>query len=421
MRHAKAVDFNVSLFFDTRGWAWLLRQYSCSFFCKQPFLRPRGLPQINGSIMISHNDVARLASLKSDHGILSAYVRIDPRLRFMRQQATSQFKGAAKAAQRRALEKRWQEALERESIEVINFLSNWEPAGRGLAIFTSRPEGLWEVVPLDILVPNLVEIDTTTKTAVLWAMLEKQSRFVVAVLQRDKARIYIAEQGTADEPVELASEVPGQHNQGGWSQMRFQRHIDFHVTEHLKKVVDEIKSFAEAGPFTLAFGGTEETVSDTLKMLPPSLASKVIGRFPVDYKHDTEQEILRRAVLLRAQQEELQEEKLVDQVFDAAQSSAQGVVGIERTLRALTEEKVRTLLLADGVVISASVCTRCDYFSAMTFESCPLCGATAQRRDVSDRAVEKAFLTGAEAQVVSSDGAKARLFAEGGMAALLRY
>jgi hypothetical protein len=51
--------------------------------------------------MISHQEIERLANLKSDHGILTAYLRIDPRLRFVRQQAAAQFKGALKAAQRR--------------------------------------------------------------------------------------------------------------------------------------------------------------------------------------------------------------------------------------------------------------------------------------------------------------------------------
>jgi peptide chain release factor subunit 1 len=371
--------------------------------------------------MISHRDVERLAKLKSDHGILTAYVRIDPRLRFVRQQAAYQFKGAVKAAQRRIQETRWRDALDRESADVLKFLSTWEPAGRGLAIFCCRPEGLWEVFILDVLVPNLVDVDTTTKTGPLWGILEELPRFVVAVLQRNKARIYVAEQGTADQQVQFASEVPGQHNQGGWSQMRFQRHIDFHVTEHLKKVIDELTKLAVPRPFTLALGGTEETVNEALKMLPAPIAKRVIGSFPVDYKHDTEQEILQRAQLLWENQEQLQEDRLIDQVFDAAKSRMQGVLGIEPTLSALTEEKVRTLLLADGLAIEGSVCMQCDYFSTDMFETCPLCGTSAERRNVTDRAVEKAILTGAEAEVVSSEKARDRLFAEGGVGALLRY
>jgi peptide chain release factor subunit 1 len=371
--------------------------------------------------MISQKDLERIANLKSAHGILTAYIPIDPRLRFVRRQAASQFKGAVKAARRRVQEKRWHEVLDRESAEVLSFLSNWEPGGRGLVIFCCRPEGLWEVFPLDVLVPSLVDVDTTTKTGVLWGILEELPGFVVAVLQRDKARIYIAAQGTGEQQAQLTSDVPGQHNQGGWSQMRFQRHIDFHVAEHLKKVVDELIRLAEAGPVTLALGGTEETVNQILKMLPALVARKVIGRFPVDYKHDTEQEILQRAQLLWESREQLQEDRLVNQVFDAAKSRTQGVLGIQPTLSALTEEKVRTLLLANGMAIDGSVCTQCDYFSAGVLKACPVCGGSTEQREVSDRAVEKAILTGAEAEVVSSEKARDRLLTEGGIGALLRY
>jgi hypothetical protein len=79
--------------------------------------------------MISHQDLERLARIQSDHGILTAYIRLDPRLRFLRQQAASQFKGALKLAQRQIPEP-WRAALERESSHVLDFLSDWEPTGR---------------------------------------------------------------------------------------------------------------------------------------------------------------------------------------------------------------------------------------------------------------------------------------------------
>jgi peptide chain release factor subunit 1 len=370
--------------------------------------------------MISRQDLERLAQRKSDHGILTAYIRLDPRLRFLRQQAAAQFKGALKAAQRQIPE-RWRNALDRESSHVLNFLSDWEPTGRGLVIFSCRPEELWEVLPLEILVPNLVDIDTTTKTGVLMGVLEESPRLVVAVLQRDKAQIYIAEQGTSEEKSLVASEVPGQHKQGGRSQMRFQRHIDFHVSEQRKKVVDELASLAESGPVALALGGTNETVDELFKALPETIARRVIGKFAVDHKQDNEQLIIEHAELVWKNRQQFEETQLVDQVFDAAKSGMRGVLGIEPTLSALVEEKVRTLLIADGLAIEGSVCSRCDYFSAGEFKKCPLCSADAEQRDVTDRAVEKAILTGAESEVVSVTDARNRLLGEGGLGALLRY
>jgi peptide chain release factor subunit 1 len=371
--------------------------------------------------MISRQELERLATLKSDYGILTAYIRLDPRLRFVRQQAASQFKGALKAAQQRLQQSRWSEALERESSHVLNFLSNWEPAGRGVVIFSCRPEGLWEVLTLEILVPNLVDIDSTTKTGILAEALEEAPRFIVAVLQRDNARLYSGEQGTAEPVSQVTTEVPGQHKQGGRSQMRFQRHIDFHFDEHLRKVAGEIERIAATRPFKLALGGTQENVDEVMKTLPEPVARRVIGRFPVDYKHDSEQQILERAEQLWNDRERLEEARLVDQTIDAAKSGRQGVVGAEPTLSALIEEKVRILLIVNGLAINGSVCNRCDYFSAGALKTCPLCGNDAEQREVTDRAVEKAILTGAEVEVVSSNGARERLAGEGGIGALLRY
>lgn len=371
--------------------------------------------------MISRQDLERLAQLKSGYGILTAYIRLDPRLRFVRHQATSQFKGALKAAQARLQNGPWQHALDRERAHVLGFLASWEPAGQGLVIFSCRPESLWEVLSLEISMPNLVDVDTTTKTGILAQTLDEVPRLIVAVLQRDKTRIYIAEQGISEQEAQFATDVPGQHKQGGRSQMRFQRHIDFHVAEHLKKTAEELERLSQAGRVDLLLGGTDEIINETLNVLSEPTAKRVRGKFPVDYKHETEQQILERAERAWQDRAQVEEANLVEEVVAAAKSKGRGVLGIEPTLSALIEEKVRTLLIANGLAIEGSVCTRCDYFSEREFKTCPLCGGDAEHRDLTDRAVEKAILTGADAEVVSSKEARDRLVAEGGLGALLRY
>ena len=176
-----------------------------------------------------------------------------------------------------------------------------------------------------------------------------------------------------------------------------------------------------ARPFKLVLGGTDEIVNEVGAMLPEPVARRLIGNFTVDYKQDTEQQIFERAELVWRNREQFEESNLLDLVVEAAKSGGRGVLGIEPTLSALVEEKVRMLLIASGLAISGSVCTRCDYLAEGTFKSCPVCGGDAEQRDVTDRAVEKAILTGAEAEVVSSDPARDRLLAEGGLGALLRY
>jgi hypothetical protein len=97
--------------------------------------------------MISRIDVERLAKWRSDHGILSAYIPIDPRLRFVRQLAAAQFKGAVKAAERRIKDERWRDVLERESRKVVNFLvsKTERPRSRGIFLEARRNLGSFSV------------------------------------------------------------------------------------------------------------------------------------------------------------------------------------------------------------------------------------------------------------------------------------
>src|SRR5436309_1385938 len=39
---------------------------------------------------------------------------------------------------------------------------------------------------------------------------------------------------------DATDDVPGRHDQGGWSQARFQRHTEKLVAEHLKEVAEEL-------------------------------------------------------------------------------------------------------------------------------------------------------------------------------------
>jgi peptide chain release factor subunit 1 len=65
----------------------------------------------------------------------------------------------------------------------------------------------------------------------------------------EKARIFVVELGRIDEVTDLRDDVPGRHDQGGWAQMRMQRHVDDHRTRHLKHVADALFSVSRRRPF----------------------------------------------------------------------------------------------------------------------------------------------------------------------------
>ncbi len=372
--------------------------------------------------MISRQDLERLAAFKSDEGVVSAYVRIDPKLVYDRQAHAAQFKGAVRAFLR-ANKNGWRETvLERESGRILKYLEDHLPSGRGIAVFSCQPAGLWEAISLDVTVPTFVDVGTTPSIEVLTRVLDEYPRLAIAIVQRDAARIYLSEQRHAEEEAAIQSEVPGWHDQGGWAQARFQRHIEVHVQRHLKEAADELEKLFYARPFArLVLGGSPEAVDEFLGLLPNPIAQRVVGTVPVDLKHETEEAILERARQAGAEAERRSEIELVERALNAAASGGRGVAGLQETLQAVAEGRVHTLLVPEGFTAQGASCPACGYLAATLLDRCPACGAAADPApDVVERAVERAFLAGAHIETALGP-AREKLLERGGLAAILRY
>lgn len=371
--------------------------------------------------MLSRSELERLAALKSDEGILSAYIKIDPNLGYDRTQASAAFKGAAKRFLRSA-DDRARKIFEREKDRIQKHLDAWVPKGRSLVIFTSAPSDLWEVLNLDVALPTALIANRTTYTAMLSRLLDEYPRMAVVLLDGDEARIYLGEQRQREKDSEISSDIPGWHEQGGWAQARYQRHIEFHHARHLKKVAAELKDIYYSKPFDrLVLVGVDSAVDELRTMLPDPIAARLVGHFGADFKQHSDDEILQRASDLRTDALRREEVALVHQIVDAAGAGGKGVVGIENTIRAIHDGRVETLVRVAGVEAGGSACENCEYFSSERFERCPVCDGPSERlEDVAGYAAEQAFLKGAKINTVL-DEASEMLAARGGLGAVLRY
>lgn len=371
--------------------------------------------------MLSRSELERLAALKSDEGILSVYIRIDARLGYDRTQASAAFKGASKRFLRTA-DDRSRQIFEREKDRIQKYLDTWSAKGRALVIFASLPAELWEVLNLDVGLPTALITSRTTYTAMLSRLLDEYPRMAVALLDGDAARIYLGEQRKREKDTEINSDIPGWHEQGGWAQARYQRHIEFHHARHLKKVATELKNIYYAKPFDrLILVGVDSAVDELRGMLPDPIAARLIGHFGIDFKQHSDDHILQRAGELRTETLRRDEIALVRQIVDAASSGGKGVIGLEDTIRAIHDGRVEILARVAGITAEGSACENCEYFSSEPFQTCPVCGgASEQLEDVAGHAAEQAFLKGAKIDTVL-DEASEMLTARGGLGAVLRY
>jgi peptide chain release factor subunit 1 len=371
--------------------------------------------------MISRLELERLAALESEHGILSVYLKIDPALGYDRGQATSKFKGASKRFSRTA-DPRAYEIFEREENRVRKYVDSWVPKGRTLTIFSCTPSNIWEAVNVDVALSTSVSASRTTHTTMLSRLLDEYPRMAVVLLDGERARIYLGEQREREQDAAIRSNVPGSHSQGGWSQARFQRHIEFQQSRHLKKVVEELHRISNSKPFDrIVLVGVDEAVDEFRAMLSDPLSRRVIGHFGADFKQESDDDIMKRASQLRTSVLRRAETELVDRIVDAAESGGKGSTGFEDTIRAAQDGRVEVLAIVDGEHSAGSVCEDCDFLSSGEFKRCPVCeGPAEQLSDVAGYAAEQAFLRGAHVNTVFEE-ASAKLLKHGGIGAVLRY
>src|SRR5207244_4618618 len=95
---------------------------------------------------------------------------------------------------------------------------------------------------------------------------------------REQGRRYSLRNGHLEEVSDRTEEQPyGHHDQGGWSQSRYARHIDKLVAEHLKTVATELEEQRRAGMPKIVLVCTEDTRPGFLEMLSKDARAAVVG------------------------------------------------------------------------------------------------------------------------------------------------
>jgi peptide chain release factor subunit 1 len=370
---------------------------------------------------VLEESIREIAQSECGDGIVSAYLKLDPKLRYRRKQAAVKFQSEAVRFSRTATE--WQlKALEREKPKILSFLRSRDFLGRTLAIFSSEPAGIWRLLTLDVMVPTAIAVENRAQVQPLVRLLDENPRVVVCVVERDRAAIYTVEGGTVRTESEIESVVPGWHDQGGWSQARFQRHIEFHSGVHMDKVVAALEETAAGlGEASVFIGGVEDLTARLMKRLPGSLKHRIPGTFQVDFKHQTTQEIMERARLVWVEAERRSEVAMVEKLAADAAAGGRAVLGIRDSAAAVSEGRAHEMVVADGVEASGCECTGCGYLSAEQITTCPACQRPMEPvEDLVDRLVGRAYVEGIKTESVFAE-ARHELLALGGMAARLRY
>jgi peptide subunit release factor 1 (eRF1) len=368
---------------------------------------------------LSPDTLRRLAELRPDEGkVISIYLNLDP---------TEFASGPARAtAINSVLDEAARAAKEespavREDVERVRELfKGFDFQGaHGVAVFACGAEDLLEVIKLPRTVENTVVID---QSPLIEPLVEVQAgaRYGVILVNRQSARIFRGSRDRLDEVTRVDDQVHRRHDQGGWSQARYQRSVDKEAQDHLKNVSEELLRRHKRRPFDALFIGAPEAIfRDFCDRLHPYLRELVAGRIEVDVENTTADDVQRAAEETIAAHERKLEKEALDRLIEGSSTGGRGASGLEETLKALNEQRVEILLLQDNFDSAGVCCPQCGWLGHGDVKACPADGTdTVTRDDITDLLVRRAITQSAQVVVVRDD---ARLEPLGSIAAVLRF
>lgn len=286
----------------------------------------------------------------------------------------------------------------------------------GVAIFASEPARLFEVVKLPRGVGTRVAVDRSPLIGPL-ASIARAERWCVVLVSRRDGRIFRGSPDGLGAREALRDEVRGQHDQGGWSQARYQRHVEKEKDDHLRRAAEVLLRHFEREPFErLVVGGPVEVAADFEGKLHPSVAERLSGRIDVDVETAGADEVLEKASPVLDRLEDERERRALERLGEPSR----GAEGLLNVLDALNLRRVETLLTADGYAAGGTLCPQCGWLGPEGPRHCPADGADLlPRDDVLEPAIELALQQSAE--VLPLRHRAGELHKRGGIGALLRF
>ncbi len=247
-------------------------------------------------------------------------------------------------------------SFDKDVERILNFAENEvDAAANGIAIFACQGVNeFFEIVQLDVPFPNnrLLVFDRP-HIFPLARMIDQNPPYAALWADTNKADIYIfggdeIDVGSNVQVEEIQNFKTNRTEVGGWSQARYQRHIENYHLHHAKEVVDEVAELMRDKKIEyLVLCGDEKVIMPVLRpQLPEAVEKAIVGTLNLS-QYASEDEIYKATREVMGIRNATSDMENVERVFNAAKAAAgMGVMGVEKTLEALSNGQVQEMAIS---------------------------------------------------------------------------
>jgi peptide subunit release factor 1 (eRF1) len=298
--------------------------------------------------MTLHDQLNRLAAFEpSPYPVISLYLDTQPDARgrdnfqaFVRKE----LKARSQTYPPRSAER---EMLERDLERIAAYLeSSVEPSANGVAIFACDAAELFDAVQIDAPLGNhWLYIGDQPHLYPLARVASQHPRYAVVLADTHRTRILVIADGGVAGDTAIEGTKTRRTSQGGWSQARYQRHVENYHLQHIKDVVAALeKIVAQEGIERVIVSGDPVVIPLLREQLPKPLADRVIDELSIP-SDAPEADVVAATRASIAEVDARTDREKVDAAVGAYRAGGLGVVGPDATLLALTNGQVDELLI----------------------------------------------------------------------------
>jgi len=237
--------------------------------------------------------------------------------------------------------------LDRDLERITTFLdANVQPSANGVAIFACDAANLFETVQLDMpIAEHALYIGDQPHLYPLARLASQYPRYAAVLADTHRTRILVLAEGRVQTERAIEGVKTRRTSQGGWSQARYQRHVENYHLQHIKEVVATLEKLVQAeGITSIVVAGDENVLPLLREQLTKPLAAMVVDELPLAADAARADVVRETLAAMRALDSQTDRE-VVERAIGAYRAGGLGVVGPDATLLALTNGQVDELLI----------------------------------------------------------------------------
>jgi peptide chain release factor subunit 1 len=290
----------------------------------------------------------RLAAFEStaDLPVVSLYLdmradgngrtNVDPFLRKALPEQADALNGEARAS------------FDRDIERIQSFLANdLRKSANGVAIFACHGrDGFFEALQFDVPIEqHQLFVGPVPHLYPLAKVNDQFPRYAALLVNTNSARLFVFGLGDTEAQHEVANTKTRRTTMGGWSQARYQRHIENFHLHHMKEVADILDRVVREESLTKIVLACDEVSRPILMdQLPKHLTEKIVDVVSLDMRTPDQQVLAETLEALREKDAQTDAEH-VEAAIGAWRASGLGVVGPTGTRAALERGQVEELLI----------------------------------------------------------------------------